>query len=101
MKPDRYTKSVLTVIALMLTVIACKSVVSPEKTAQAQGQYAGIQYAGHGEFFDTHTGGLWAYTFAHDEFSKTDSSKIIRVPPKWEYYGIVTELGHPLVDAPK
>lgn len=36
MKPDIFTKIVLTVIALMLTVIAGKNVIKPETTASAQ-----------------------------------------------------------------
>jgi hypothetical protein len=61
MKPDLYTKVVLTVIALMLTVIACKTVISPGTTANAQGPFAGVQYAGRGEFFDSRTGEIWIY----------------------------------------
>jgi hypothetical protein len=38
MKPDLYTKAILTVVALMLTVIACKPLISPETTASAQGR---------------------------------------------------------------
>jgi hypothetical protein len=40
MKPGVYTKCILTVIALMLPVIACKTVVNPETTANAQGLFA-------------------------------------------------------------
>jgi hypothetical protein len=106
MKPDRYTKIVLTVIAFMLIVIACKSVVSPERTAQAQGPLANVQYSGPGvgyTFFDTHTGELWFYTPAHDGFKVPGdlSSGIIRVPPSWEYFGMVVKLGQPLAGAPK
>jgi hypothetical protein len=62
MKPDIYTKAVLTVIAIMLAVIACKPLISPDTTASAQGSFAGIQYAGGGQFFDTRTGEIWVYT---------------------------------------
>jgi hypothetical protein len=36
MKPDLYTKAVLTVIALMLTAIACDQYINPTATANAQ-----------------------------------------------------------------
>ena len=42
MKPDRYTKAVLTVIALMLVVIACTPLINPNTTAEAQGSFAGV-----------------------------------------------------------
>jgi len=44
MKPDFYTKAVLTVIALMLAVIACKPLFSPETIVSAQGSFAGVQF---------------------------------------------------------
>jgi hypothetical protein len=47
MKPDTYTKAVLTVIALTLTVIACNQYIEPKATAQAQASpFAGVQYSG-------------------------------------------------------
>ena len=60
MKPDLYTKAVLTVIAIMLTVIALKpfAVVSTAQAAAAQHQYelhtvpansAGLHEFGPGE----------------------------------------------------
>jgi len=64
MKPDLYTKAVLTVIALMLTVIACKTVITPTTTASAQGPFAGVQFVvdrGGFEFFDQRTGEVWEY----------------------------------------
>jgi hypothetical protein len=36
MRPDIYTKAVLTVIAIMLTVIAMKPIFHPDATVQAQ-----------------------------------------------------------------
>lgn len=71
MKPDIYTKAVLTVIAIMLTVIAFKSLVAPE-TANAQTQsLAGVQYsvskAPNGNdietFFDSRNGEIWEYMY--------------------------------------
>jgi hypothetical protein len=43
MKPDLYTKAVLTVIAMMLVVIACNLYVNPKTVVQAQG--TGLQFA--------------------------------------------------------
>ncbi|MGO9257070.1 MAG: hypothetical protein ACLQU1_12310 [Bryobacteraceae bacterium] len=61
MKPDLYTKAVLTVVALLLGVIVCKSVIHPDTTAEAQGVFAGLQFTGdlgHLVAFDTRTGEL-------------------------------------------
>ena len=64
MKPNLYTKSVLTVIALALTAIACNQYIEPKVTAQAQsGQFAGVQFAGPNalSLFDSRTGEIWLY----------------------------------------
>jgi hypothetical protein len=64
MRTDTYTKIMLTIIAFMLTLIACKTVVSPEKNVNAEGPFAGVQFSnwyGQPEFFDTRTGEIWAY----------------------------------------
>jgi hypothetical protein len=94
MRPDRYTKIVLTVIAFMLTVIACRTVVSPAATAQAQATLAGVQYSGPNAhfFFDTRTGDLWAYS---DEGRKDESGEF-RDHWEWDYWGKVTKLGQTL-----
>ena len=58
-----YTKIILTVIALLLTVIALTPFVQPQP-AMAQGSFSGVQMAVTGEntyFFDTRTGDLWQY----------------------------------------
>jgi hypothetical protein len=67
MKPDVYTKAVLTVIALLLAVIAFKPLISPETTASAQGQFAGVQFNGGLAsddigFFDPRSGEIWGYS---------------------------------------
>jgi hypothetical protein len=61
MKPDVYTKTVLTVIALMLIVIACNQYINPRMTAEAQGSLAGVQPFDRLSFFDTRTGELFIY----------------------------------------
>ena len=70
MKPDLYTKALLTVIAIMLSVIALRPMVSPEATAQAQGSFAGLIPAGPYAFFDTRTGDLWDYTYHGENTAK-------------------------------
>ncbi|MGA2118066.1 MAG: hypothetical protein ABSH56_25355 [Bryobacteraceae bacterium] len=64
MKSDLYTKAVFTIIALMLTVIACNLYINPAATASAQGPFAGVQLAsdtGELRFFDNRTGDVWEY----------------------------------------
>jgi hypothetical protein len=63
MRPDLYTKAVLTVIAIMLTVLVLKPFSNPPTTAQAQGSFSGVMFAASGayEFFDPRTGELWVY----------------------------------------
>jgi hypothetical protein len=67
MKPDLYTKAVLTVIALVLVLIACNQYVHPAATASAQGPLANVQFSGNtGSFtlFDQRTGDVWSYNLA-------------------------------------
>jgi hypothetical protein len=67
MRVDWYTKSVLTVIAVLLGVIAVRPYVSPDTVAHAQGQFAGVEFsagAGGLNFFDTKTGEIWGYNNA-------------------------------------
>jgi hypothetical protein len=59
MKPDIYTKAFLTVIAIMLSVIACNPFLSPETAVSAQSaKFAGVQFTststGYSQFFDKH-----------------------------------------------
>jgi hypothetical protein len=62
MKPDYYTKAVLTVIAAALVMIACNQYVNPNTTAQAQAtSFAGVQALSDRTFFDTHTGEYFTY----------------------------------------
>jgi hypothetical protein len=61
MKPDIYSKAVLTIIALALVLIACNQYVHPATTASAQAQFAGVQYVVDHVFFDTRTGEIWTY----------------------------------------
>jgi len=95
MRIDVYTKVVLTIIAVMLTVIACKPLVSPKSTARAEGPLAGVQFVPvgvYGDFFafDTRTGNYWYLTHGWRD------SKWLS-PPKWDYYGKIGDLGQPIV----
>jgi hypothetical protein len=81
MKPDLYTKAVLTVIAVMLTVIACKTVISPGTTASAQSApFAGVQYsnAPTTSFFDARTGEIWLY----DHDYRGDQAEVPDMPDR-------------------
>ena len=66
MKPDFYTKAVLTVIASALLLIACNQYVHPP-AAQAQGAFAGVQFHGAADLFvfDARTGQFWGYSHEH------------------------------------
>ncbi len=66
MRIDFYTKAVLTIIAITLSVIASNQLISP-RVANAQGSLAGLQFTGGGGwsyFFDSRTGEIWSYSIA-------------------------------------
>jgi hypothetical protein len=88
MKPDIYTKAVLTVIAIMLTVVACNQYIEPKTAAQAQGPLAGVQYLGHGEFYDTRTNQIWNYNL--DPSNGKDGGRV-----GWDWK--LVRLGQPMV----
>ena len=82
MRIDLYTKTILTLIAVILTLIACKSVVQPPGVA-ADGPLAGVQFSGSiGGFwaFDTKTGDVWAWEHG-----------------QWTHPGKISQLGQPLI----
>jgi hypothetical protein len=83
MRIDWYTKAVLTVIAIMLTVIACKPLISPETTTQST-PFAGVQANG-GSFFDPRTGEIWSYSQLADDYGRLIEKQRL------------TKLGQPLV----
>jgi hypothetical protein len=89
MRIDLYMKVILTIVAIALVTIACKSVVEPTRVA-ADGPLAGVQFFGLGSAIwgvDTRTGDVWAYGFDVD----AGTAK----PPA--YAGKITQLGKPLV----
>jgi len=60
---DLYMKTIVTLIALLLAVIALQPIFQPQ-TAMAQGTYAGIQFSysgGNHAFFNANTGDVWEY----------------------------------------
>jgi hypothetical protein len=63
MRIDFYTKTIVTVIALLLAVMVLKPIVQPQ-TAIADGGFAGIQFSysgGNHAFFNANTGDVWEY----------------------------------------
>jgi hypothetical protein len=76
MRIDLYTKAVLTIIAIMLSVIASNQLVSP-LVASAQGSFAGVQYTGFpNSFFDSRTGEIWEYYTAGEFQGKLRLTKL-------------------------
>ena len=64
MRIDLYTKTVLTIIMLLLGVIALRPIANPTTTALAQGPFDGIQFSGTADgfwLFSDHTGDMWWY----------------------------------------
>jgi hypothetical protein len=72
MRIDWYTKGVLTIIAVLLAVIALWPYVSPDAEVQAQGPFAGLQFAAY-------TPGLYVFSI-----------------PAPAMYGITVMVGKPL-----
>jgi hypothetical protein len=65
MKPDLYTKAVLTVIALALSALALSQYLNPKVVAQAQAAtFGGVQFSGGDRqgFFDPRTGEVAFFT---------------------------------------
>lgn len=63
MRIDLYTKTILTLIALLLSVLALKPVFQPQ-SANAAGAYANVQFSysgGNHAFFNANTGDVWEY----------------------------------------
>jgi hypothetical protein len=87
MKPDLYTKAVLTVIAFMLVMIGCRQYVSPVTAVHAEGPFAGVQTTGSLDFFDTRTGEVYSYS------GRTNDGKSVPLLVKFR----VTKLGEPVV----
>ena len=63
MRIDLYTKTILTLILLVLALIALKPYIQPP-AAMAAGNWGGIQFSyssGEPAFFNTQTGDVWIH----------------------------------------
>jgi hypothetical protein len=63
MRIDLYTKTILTLVALLLAVSVLKPIVQPQ-AAMADGPYGSFQFSysgGNHAFFDTRSGDVWEY----------------------------------------
>ena len=90
MRIDLYMKTILTVIAVALLVIACKPVVQPNGVA-AQGPFAGVQFFSDNPKIgiwavDTKTGDLWQYNFHPGNGTPLEPERV----------GRITQLGKPI-----
>src|ERR1035441_9094287 len=69
MRFDLYTKTILTLIALLLAAIAFKPIVQPQPVA-AQGAFTGAQFSASATNLwavDTKTGDVWVYDIQSKE----------------------------------
>jgi hypothetical protein len=87
MRIDLYTKTILTLIALLLAVIAVRPMFQP-RVAEAQSSLSDTQFSvgwgtseGLTAFFDRRTGDIWTYSEAG----------------KVEHIGKLTQLGKPML----
>jgi hypothetical protein len=63
MRIDLYTKTILTLIVLLLAVLTLKPILQPQ-AAMAQGNFPGIQFSysgGNHAFFNANNGDVWEY----------------------------------------
>ena len=63
MSIDLYTKTILTLIALLLAVFTLKPILQPQ-AVMADGDFSHIQFSysgGNHAFFDTRSGDVWEY----------------------------------------
>jgi len=90
MRIDTYTKTILTLIALLLAIVVLRPVFQPP-TASAQSAFAGIQFLGGPDNLlavDTRTGDIW-------EYKTGDLSNTVVM-----YWGKLTQIGKPLAGNP-
>jgi hypothetical protein len=86
MRIDLYTKTILTVIALLLAVVVLRPIVQPPP-ASAQTPLAGVQFmpaSGSFDAFNTNNGDVWLYSYADGRYEA-------------RLLGRFTQLGQPLV----
>jgi hypothetical protein len=64
MRIDRYTKTILTVIAFLLAVIVLKPIVQPQTARADERRFGSLQFSysgGNHAFFDANSGDVWEY----------------------------------------
>jgi hypothetical protein len=65
MRTDIYTRTVLTVIAILLALNLFTRLVSPQIAAHADGPLSGVQFSANGPYgfwaFDTRNSNVWYY----------------------------------------
>ena len=78
MRIDLFTKSVLSVIAVLLAMIVFKQYANPNAAVQAQGGFGSLQFASSCVkcFFDTRTGEIWEYGGNGDLYSFTHKYRL-------------------------
>jgi hypothetical protein len=79
MRIDLYTKTILTVIALLLAAMVLKPMFNP-KPVMAQGSFSGIQFnAVGGELYsvDTRTGDVWGWNIENGQIIR--HAKLIKI----------------------
>jgi hypothetical protein len=87
MRIDLYTKTILTIIALLLAVMTLKPIIQPA-SASAQASLSGVQFttaSGGFNAFDTRNGDVWLYSYNAGVYGA-------------KYLGRIAELGRPLVN---
>ena len=87
MRVDKYTKTILTVIALLLAAIVLKPIVQPIP-ASAQVSLNGVQFipaSNSFDAFDTKNGDVWFYSYDGGRYSA-------------RYLGRITQLGQTMID---
>ena len=84
MRIDTYTKTVLTLIALLLAVIAWRPI-----GASAQGRLAGVQYIPGSNSFDAFDANGAVYLYSYENGAYTS-----------RYLGQITQLGMPMTMPP-
>ena len=88
MRIDLYAKTILTVIAVLLGVIAAYRLLQPAQSVRAQGSFDNVQltaFSGGFVAFDKGTGDVWEYIYP------APLSKHSRV-----FHYKITQLGQPL-----
>jgi hypothetical protein len=87
MRIDVYTKTILTLIALLLAVIALRPLIQPQSKALAAGKFSDVQFTlSFGGLYavDTRNGDIWHYGMGGD------AGNVV------ERLGRIDELGKPL-----